>query len=138
MDIALLAAASDGSIVASEIEAVEKLAEGLLSVGNAMGPRLAAHVRVLITDPPKLSTSFKKLSMLPESARQRVSAAAAAAVLADGQVLPSEVRFLERLYAALGLPRDDVYGLDELPVSAPDPASLTLDALVTSSIGTRR
>jgi hypothetical protein len=38
-----------------------------------------------------------------------VLAAAVHAVLADGRVLPTEVRFLEGLYKSLGKPQDDVY-----------------------------
>jgi hypothetical protein len=49
------------------------------------------------------------MAALPLQERRRVTQCAVAAILADGHVLPAEVRFLEHLHTALGLPQEEVY-----------------------------
>ncbi len=111
VDVAILAASSDGSIVQSELLTIGEHVVGLTELGDHARRRLAAHVAVVAKQPPKVSAALKRLADMPADAKRAVAAAAAATILADGQILPAEVRFLENLYKVLGLPADDVYGV---------------------------
>lgn len=111
VDVAILAASSDGAIVPSELLAIGDHVAGLSELDDVARQRLAAHIAVVTEQPPKVSAALKRLADLPADARRGVAAAAAATILADGQILPAEIRFLENLYKVLGLPRDDVYGV---------------------------
>lgn len=111
VDIAILAASSDGAIVPAEILAIGDHIAGFSELHEGAHRRLAAHIAVATEQPPRLAAALKRLADLPNDARRNVATAAAATILADGQILPAEVRFLENLYKVLGLPQDDVYGL---------------------------
>jgi hypothetical protein len=71
--------------------------------------RLLACSRALAADPPKVRAALKKLADVPPASKAALVASAIEAVLADGRVLPNEVRFLEALHAALGLPLNALY-----------------------------
>lgn len=111
LDVAILAAAADGRIVLAEIDAIAAHVRGHAALDDIARTRLIAALRVIPQDQPKLSAALKRLHALTTAARRDVAMAATAAVLADGQVLPAEVRFLEKLFDTLALPRDELYGL---------------------------
>ena len=71
--------------------------------------RLLACGKALAADPPKVRAALKKLADVAPESREALAASAVEAVLADCRVLPDEVRFLEALYAALGLPVSALY-----------------------------
>jgi hypothetical protein len=88
-----------------EIAALAALADGL-----AVPVELQSICRDLASlDPPKRKEAIARMVALPLQERRRVTQCAIAAILADGHVLPAEVRFLEHLHTALGLPQEDVY-----------------------------
>lgn len=111
LDVAILAAASDSHIVPAEIDAITAHVKNTAGLGEVARLRLMAALRVIPKDQPKLSAALKRLGALPTEARRDVAIAATVAVLADGQVLPAEVRFLEKLFDTLALARDELYGL---------------------------
>ena len=108
-EIAALAAVSDGVAVPIELDSICRDLASLPALGPVERERLAAHAAALLHDPPKRKEAIKRLGVLPQAVRQRILQSAVAAILADGRVLPAEVRFLEGLHTTLGLPQEDVY-----------------------------
>lgn len=123
VEVAVLAAASDGKVDATELAALERRLRGMPDLSDGEMARLMAHARALAADPPKIRSALKKLSEVAPNRRSSLAEAAIEAVLADGRVQPDEVRFLEALHMALGLPAADLYSAlhrgaeDDGPVS---------------------
>lgn len=109
VEVAVLAAASDGQVDQTEMAALERRLRGTLDLSNGEIERLLAHARALAADPPKIRSALKKLSEVAPTRRSKLAEAAIEAVLADGRVQPEEVRFLEALHVALGLPAANLY-----------------------------
>ena len=109
VEIALLAAASDGEVVPAELDQVATDLAALPELSTDERRRLSAHALWLSRDPPRLQAALKRLGALPAKATRAATQAAVSTVLADGRVLPVEVRFLEKLHKALGLPQDEAY-----------------------------
>ena len=124
LDVAILAAAADSHIVPAEIDAITAHVRNAPGLDDHARLRLMAALRVIPHDQPKLSAALKRLGTLPAAARREVAMAATAAVLADGQVLPAEVRFLEKLFDTLELARDELYGLLHRGGEADEPVSV--------------
>jgi hypothetical protein len=109
IEIGALAALSDGVAVPAELECIRRDLASLSDLDQVERSRLTAQAEALMADPPKRKETIARLAALPVAQRRRVTQAAISAVLADGHVLPAEVRFLEGLHTALGLPQDEVY-----------------------------
>ncbi|PZU14937.1 MAG: hypothetical protein DI591_11145 [Citromicrobium sp.] len=109
VEIAVLAAKADDVVVEIEIEAILGDLARYTALNAADRRRLHAHASALVANPSKLRVATKRLLELPDDEKDAVLATAVRAVLADGRVLPTEVRFLEGLYKSLGKPQDDVY-----------------------------
>lgn len=109
VEIALLAAASDGEVVPAELDQVAADLAALPELSADERLRLSAHALWLSRDPSRLQSALKRLGDLPLTATRAATRAAVSTVLADGRVLPVEVRFLEKLHKALGLPQDEAY-----------------------------
>lgn len=109
VEIAMLAAVADGEVVALEREQIAADLAALPELEPDERDRLEAHAFWLSHDPPRQQAALNRLMKLPEASRVSAARAAVAAVLADGRVLPVEVRFLEKLHKTLGLPQDEVY-----------------------------
>jgi tellurite resistance protein len=109
IDIACLAAASDGTIEPAEIETVLATLRASTTLLPVEKSRLTAYALSIAQDPPKQQTVLKRAAARSQAERQAFADAALVAVIADGQATPSEVRFLERLHKALGLPADAIY-----------------------------
>lgn len=107
-EISALAAISDGVAVDEELRSVARdLAQFGLSPAETS--RLLALVHAILIDPPQSRAAMRRALELPASERTRIADAAIGAVLADGKVLPAEVRFLEALHKTLGLDAEGVY-----------------------------
>ena len=109
IDIACLAAASDGSIERTEIEAVLAPLRSSATLSPNEKARLEAYALSIVQDPPKQQAVLKRAAGRSLAERRGFADAAMAAVMADGRVTPSEVKFLERLHKALDLPADAIY-----------------------------
>ncbi len=109
VEIAALAAAADGEVVAAEFDQINADLQAMPELSALERHRLLARALHVLRAPPKQQAALARLAKLPESARRSVSAAAIGAVLADGHVQPAEVRFLEKLHKTLDLPQDEVY-----------------------------
>ncbi|MBD8548299.1 TerB N-terminal domain-containing protein [Sphingomonas sp. CFBP 8760] len=109
VEVAMLAAAADGQVVRSEIEVTERRLRGLPDLAEHEISRLMAYGRSLAADPPKVRAALKRLADVRPEARSALASSAVEAVLADGRVEPAEVKFLEALHQALGLPLSSLY-----------------------------
>lgn len=108
VEAAVLASVADGEVVEAEMEAI-RIQLDAAQVSPLERQRLAAYALALARDPPKVSAALKRLKEIPVAGRGQVAESAIAAALADGRVHPAEVKFLESLHTALGLPADDIY-----------------------------
>ena len=122
-EIAALAARADELVVDAEIESITSDLVSFPEISDLDRSRLRAHAMALLANPSKLKAATKRLCELPALQRQAALASAVRAVLADQRITPSEVRFLEGLYKALGLPQDEVYSRLHSGEAAPKPAS---------------
>lgn len=109
VEIAMLAAASDGEVMDAELGTVERRLRSLPGLEEHEVARLMACGRVLAADPPKVRAALKRLADVPVAQRAAIATSAIEAVLADGTVQSDEVKFLEALHAALGLPAAALY-----------------------------
>lgn len=109
VEVAMLAAVSDGTVASSEMDAIERRLRSISELKEEEITRLLACGSALAADPPKAGLALKKLADVAPESRAALAASAVEAVLADGRVLPDEVRFLESLHAALGLPASALY-----------------------------
>ncbi len=109
VEVAVLAAAADGEVVASEMAAIERRLRATPDLAEHEADRLLAYGRSLAADPPKVRAALKRLGDVAPDRRAALAASAVDAVLADGKVEPGEVKFLEALHTALGLPATSLY-----------------------------
>lgn len=141
VEVAVLAAASDGQVELTEMAALERRLRGMPDLSNGEIERLLAHAKALAADPPKIRSALKKLSEVAPHRRSKLAEAAIEAVLADGRVQPEEVRFLEALHVALGLPAADLYSAlhrgaeDDGPVSVVEARPERVVALPAEATG---
>lgn len=127
-EIAALAARSDDLVVEAEVQSIAADLISFDGISDLDRTRLRAHASALLANPSKVKAATKRLTELPEAERQAALASAVRAVLADQRISPAEVRFLEGLYKALGLPQDEVYSrLHSGDVVAPKPQTKALD-----------
>lgn len=128
VEVAALAAVSDGKVEPSEFESIKADIRSFPGVGGVERGRLMAYASTLLRDPAAQQSAIKKLANIGADARASAVRAATSAVLADGHAAPDEVKFLERLYKALGYPVEDLYSalhrgavaLDEPVAVAPE------------------
>ena len=109
VEIGMLAAASDGEVVDAEMDSLERRLRSNPDLATHEVARLMACGRALAADPPKVRSALKRVGEVPAGQREFLAACAVEAVLADGTVQPDEVKFLEALHAALGLPAAALY-----------------------------
>lgn len=109
VEIAILASASDGEVVQAELDQISTDLEAEPALSPDDRCRLSAHALWLSRDLPRQQSALKRLATASEALRAAAARSAIAAVVADGRILPAEIRFLEKLHKALGLPEGEVY-----------------------------
>lgn len=129
VEVAVLAAVSDGEVAPGEVIAIERDIEAFAGLRPNEVARLSARVRVLLSDPPKQQATLNRLAKLSSHERSGIAQSALAAILADGKVRPTEVRFLERLHKSLGLPSEAVHALiHRETLTRDEPAVIAVEA----------
>ncbi|HGM7298590.1 TPA: TerB N-terminal domain-containing protein [Stenotrophomonas maltophilia] len=96
-------AQSDGAFSAHELEHLSREIESWTHLSEGDRRRLRAHLDLLAMAPPSLPTLRKKLDPLSEDIKDAIAGSMATLAQVDGMVSPEEVRFLERVYKALGV-----------------------------------
>lgn len=109
LQLASAVAHADGDISAQETAHLRRE----IALWNHLTPRsrerLHAHLSWLIAAPVTLASLKKKLEPLEHSAKQAVATFMATLAQADGMVSPEEVKFLEKVYKALGVEPRQVF-----------------------------
>ncbi|TAJ53887.1 MAG: hypothetical protein EPO54_01920 [Brevundimonas sp.] len=124
-EISAIAAISDGEVVSAELDQIEAVVRAATDLRPEERTRLSAYAMWLLQDRPRQLAAITKLSKLPVPLRTEAARAAVASVLSDGRVQAAEIRFLEKLYKALGLPQDEVYAaLHRRPASRDEPVTV--------------
>ena len=103
LQLASAVAQADGVFHDREIAHLRAEIEGWAHLTLAERHRLHAHLQWLTTSPMNLAALKKKLEPLPTTARETLAAFMATLAQADGVVSPDEVKFLEKVYKALGV-----------------------------------
>jgi len=109
VEVAVLAAAADGDASADELKRVVagvRDAPGLSPIEQA---RLIAYAATVFNSPPKQDRVMRKLGERSPEERTAIADAALTIIAGNDSVDAGEVRFLERLHKALGLPKERVY-----------------------------
>ncbi len=103
LQLASTVAQSDGTFSAHELEHLSREIESWTHLSEGDRRRLRAHLDLLAMAPLSLPTLRKKLDPLSEDIKDAIAGSMATLAQVDGMVSPEEVRFLERVYKALGV-----------------------------------
>lgn len=109
VEVAVLAAAADGDASADELKRVIAGVREATDLTPIEQARLIAYAATVFNSPPKQDRVMRKLGERSPEERTIIADAALAIIAGNDNVDPSEVRFLERLHKALGLPKERVY-----------------------------
>ncbi|WP_312309273.1 TerB N-terminal domain-containing protein [Stenotrophomonas indicatrix] len=111
-------AQSDGAFSDHELEHLSREIESWTHLSEGDRRRLRAHLDLLAMAPVSLPALRKKLDPLSEDIKDAIAGSMATLAQVDGMVSPEEVRFLERVYKALGVDPARVFS----DVHAPRPS----------------
>lgn len=103
LQLASAMAQADGDFHDREVAHLRAEIEGWAHLIPAERCRLQAHLQWLIAAPTSLAALKKKLEPLSTAVRETLAAFMATLAQSDGFVSPDEVRFLEKVYKALGV-----------------------------------
>lgn len=103
LQLASAMAQADGDFHARELAHLQSEIDGWVHLSIAERRRLNAHLQWLTTSPMSLAALKKKLEPLSLQVREILATFMATLAQSDGFVSPEEVRFLEKIYKALGV-----------------------------------
>lgn len=103
LDLASAVAAADGDFSAQEVKHLQGQMQSWAHLTPNHMRRLLAHLHLLLMTPVSLTTLRKKLEPLDGDAKETIAAFMATVAQSDGDVSPTEVKMLEKIYKALGV-----------------------------------
>lgn len=109
LQLASTMAQSDGQFSEAEVAHLTREIETWSHLGLGSRRRLHAHLQLLTAAPITLASIKKKLDPLGQSVKEIVAASMATLAQVDGLVSPEEMRFLEKIYKALGVDAKRVF-----------------------------
>ena len=109
LQLAVAMAHADGDFNEHEVSHLRAEIKGWAHLTPAERRRLQAHLQWLTAAPPTLVGLKKKLEPLPVTAREMLAAFMVTLAQSDGFVSPDEVKFLEKVYKALGVESKRVF-----------------------------
>lgn len=110
LDLSSAVASVDGDTSNEEFTLLARHIDSWNHLSIAHRKRLKAHLRIQLQQPPTLASLKKKLDPLTVEAKRIIASFLAHLAQADGTVSPSEVKLLERVYKALQLDSQLLYG----------------------------
>ena len=110
LDLASAVASADGDTSNEEVTLLAQHIDSWSHLSVAHRKRLKAHLRIQLQQPPTLASLKKQLDPLTAEAKRTIASFLAHLAQADGTVSPSEVKLLERVYKALQLDSQLLYG----------------------------
>ncbi len=109
VEVAVLAAAADGEASSDELQRVIAGIRAGADLSGVEQARLIAFAVTIFNSPPKQARVMRRLAERSPAERETIANAAVAVIGANESIDPREVKFLERLHKALGLPKERVY-----------------------------
>lgn len=109
LDLASAVAAADGEFSVQEMGHLRAQVQSWAHLTPNHVRRLLAHLRLLMTSPASLTALRKKLEPLDAGAKETIATFMATVAQSDGDVSPTEVKMLERVYKALGVEPKKVF-----------------------------
>ena len=103
LDLASAVAAVDGEFSVQEMGHLRAQVQSWAHLTPNHLRRLLAHLRLLMVAPASLTALKKKLEPLDAGAKETIAAFMATVAQSDGDVSPTEVKMLEKVYKALGV-----------------------------------
>lgn len=103
LQLASTMAQSDGQFSDAEVAHLSQEIDTWSHLSPGSRKRLHAHLQLLSAAPITLASLKKKLEPLDQSIKELVAASMATLAQVDGLVSPEEMRFLEKVYKALGV-----------------------------------
>jgi uncharacterized tellurite resistance protein B-like protein len=110
LDLASAVASADGDTSNEEVTLLAQHIDSWSHLSVAHRKRLKAHLRIQLQQPPTLASLKKKLDPLTVEAKRTIASFLSHLAQTDGTVSPSEVKLLERVYKALQLDSQLLYG----------------------------
>jgi uncharacterized tellurite resistance protein B-like protein len=98
-------------------------------------PRLVAHLQLLRVAPMSLTALRSKLDAFDSTAKAAVASFLATVAQADGMVSPEEVKFLEKVYKALGVDTTKVFSDVHAATATTHSAAVSLTGRKVESTG---
>ena len=99
---------ADGTVATKERSALEVRIDAA-ELSAAERARLHANLQWMLAVPPDLALFRRRLRDAPEHTRHELGQVALAMAAADSMIDPGEIKAIERLYKAIGLPTDRVH-----------------------------
>ena len=109
LQLASAVARADGEFSAAEIAHLRREIQNWNHLTSAHQRRLQAHLQWLIASPITLQNVKRRFESIGQESRETVAAFMATLTQIDGIVSPDEVRFLEKVYKALGVETKRVF-----------------------------
>ena len=109
LDLASAVAAADGEFSVQEMGHLRAQVQSWAHLTPNHVRRLLAHLRLLMTTPASLTTLRKRLEPLDAGAKETIATFMATVAQSDGNVSPTEVKMLEKVYKALGVEPKKVF-----------------------------
>lgn len=109
LDLASAVAAADGDFSAQEMRLLQAQVQSWAHLTPNHIRRLLAHLHLLLMTPASLTMLRKRLEPLDAGAKETLAAFMAMVAQSDGDISPTEVKMLEKVYKALGVEPGKVF-----------------------------
>jgi uncharacterized tellurite resistance protein B-like protein len=109
LQLASAVATADGEFGESETRHLQNQIQAWMHLTPGHQQRLSAHLKLLVLRPVSLTSLKKRLDPLPSNSKEAIASFMATVAQADGNVSPTEVKMLEKVYKALGVDSKKVF-----------------------------
>jgi len=107
MKLCVLVAGADGHVAPEELDVSRRFVEQKLTINSEDHRRLEALEQVLVADPNRISGSLARIARpVPKEQRELICEVLVYVAAADSIVTKDEIRILERIFKAFGLPAE--------------------------------
>lgn len=125
LQLASAVATADGEFSVKEMSHLREQVQSWTHLTPNHIRRLLAHLRLLMTTPVSLAALKKKLEPLDAAAKESIATFMATVAQSDGEVAPTEVKMLEKVYKALGVEPKKVFSDVHAVASGAKPSATT-------------
>ena len=114
---------ADGTIAAKERSALEARIDAAM-LSKAERARLLANLQWMLAVPPDFGLFRRRLKDIPEHACHDIGRVALVLAAADSVIEPREIKAIEKLYKAVGIPTDSIYSDLHALAAASEPVTV--------------